>query len=263
MTVYIQKNESDGYLFDGCYCAYEGAMYKNYKTVLFNDIDEVPIVKNPWDILVVACVEDTIKYFKKVGINVPNSINIPDSIRHFISRSLYYMTLEHFKDFEKERPMFVKPAFQTKAFPSGVIRKRNNLGLLLSDYKGSWDITVMASNVVYMVSEYRIFVSKKKGVLGMKHYQGDCFVYPDNYYINNVVDLLTHDTKMPATFSVDVAVVDNELQRIPNTMSRYYTDVVECQDAWSIGAYGLDCEIYTNFLIERWVELFDTCKDRK
>ena len=253
MTVYIQKAEGH-YIFDGCYSADEGAKHKGYKIIYFDDIMEVPArnynVTMSNNILVVACVEDTALYLSRLGIKEPESINIPLSIdnSNFIKREINVMTLNSFKDFFPNTPMFVKPAYKTKAFASGVNSKRNMLPLLLTDYKGSWDIPVLVSEVVNMVSEYRVYVSKKRGVMGMKHYQGDEFIYPDNQYIYKVVQALIDDPKMPVSFSVDFAVIE------PKNNYRY-TEVIECQDAWAIGAYGLDGSKYIDFLLERWAQL--------
>lgn len=267
MTVYIQKRNLDKpentYQFDGCYAAHEGAEHRGLKVIMFEDIMEVPARRyksytSDGNILVVACIEDTEKYLERLGVEIPKSINVPQFLidRKYVNRKLSYMTLNEFKTFELDKPMFVKPLYKVKAFPSGVNTQRNMLPILLSDYTGSWDIPVLVSEVVDMVSEYRVYVSKNRGqIIGMRHYQGNEMLFPDVEHIRMVVNELCNSGEMPATFSADFAVIKNHSYHDRSNYGNYRTELIEVQDAWAIGAYGLDGNKYLSFLMERWAEL--------
>jgi hypothetical protein len=242
MTIYIQKH-GDGYVFDGCYAAYEGAAHRAWKIIHFEDIREVPARR---DILLVACVEDTQIFFDRLGIKRPIAINIPEFIMPYIKRDIKYMTLDAF--FEMPIcPTFVKPAIEIKIGASGVIEKDSSKRFVLSDIKDGGTL-MMTSSVVDMQSEYRVYCRKGHGIVGMKHYQGDEMLYPDNQYIREVCHKLISDKSMPQSFSADFAVIGP-------VNGEKYTELIECQDAWSIGAYGLDGNVYLSFLLDRWQQL--------
>jgi len=245
MKVYIQRH-GNTFQFDGAYAAYEGADRRGMEVILFDDIMEVPARR---EVMVIGSIDNTKVFFQRLGMKIPNAINLPESIMPYIHRKIEYMTRDEF--FERTVcPIFVKPAFEVKMgmghSGSGVIKNESNKRLVMSDFKEN--IMLLTSEVVNMVSEYRVYVSKLHGILGMKHYQGDEFIYPDNSYIRSIVDILMNDETLPASFSVDFAVIE------PENNFRY-TEVIECQDAWSIGSYGLDGEVYFNFLLERWKQL--------
>lgn len=261
MTIYIQK-QGGNYQFDGCYAAHEGAEHRGMKVIFFDDIMEVPARRyksytSDGNLMVVACVEDTVKYFERLGIPEPQAINVPQFLidKGYIKRKLSYMTLNEFMEYEPNMPMFVKPLYKVKAFPSGVNTKRNMLPALLNDYKGDWNIPVLVSEVVNMISEYRVYVSKKRGIIGMKHYQGDEFVFPDVKTLRNIVGELLMRDDLPASFSADFAIIRNETYHDRSWYGLHHTELIEVQDAWAIGAYGLDGDKYLSFLMERWAEL--------
>ncbi len=69
-----------GFFFDGCFSAYEGFLYKDtddYQVILFEDIMEVPADRN---IMLVASVEDTQIFFKRLGMETPKALDIFDDL---------------------------------------------------------------------------------------------------------------------------------------------------------------------------------------
>ena len=148
----------------------------------------------------------------------------------------------------KDKPFFMKPLKMSKAFPSGVVTNYRNLPILLSDYKGPMDIDVCVSEVVDMVSEYRVFVRTKtyndEHIVGMKHYQGDPFLVPSKEYVQQVINYLFRYTDFPHAYTLDVAVLADGS-----------TEVIELNDAWSSGCYGLNGKDYLSFYMDRWIQL--------
>ena len=91
--------------------------------------------------------------------------------------------------------------------------------------------------------EYRVFVIRGN-IVGTKHYAGDSSIAVDASVINQAIELLEQSTQKTAAYAVDFGV-----------RATVQTAVVEWNDGYSLGSYGLDRAIYTDLLITRWREL--------
>lgn len=250
MIVYIQCIDNIP-AFDFAMACYEGALKMGMKIIKFEKIDEVPANKNN---LVVACIEDTLIYLNKINGRVPEALNIFSLFdKDLLNRKHFTYTLQELfdypdqiKNFMKVQEFFIKPLYETKAFASGVIKDLKNLPLILSDYKGSKNIEVLVTKTVDIVSEYRVFVRRNRPekISGMKHYSGDFFVYPNKEFIIKCINHLTKYTDFPASYTLDIGILSNG-----------ETIIVELNDGWSCGNYGLDGETYLKFYLDRWKQL--------
>ena len=207
---------------------------KNMDTIFFETIDEVPV--SPWHV-VVASIEDTIVYFKDLGLPSLLALNVPSELMKFAGRKIEYMTMGEFRKDTRE-PIFVKPNGQAKAFVAGVLRKSSSKSFLFPDVPDSE--SVLVSEVVDFVSEYRGYVIRGD-LKGIKHYLGDIRVFPDMDVVDEAIRAYTSD---PAGYSIDFGVT-----------SEGKTLLIECNDGWSLGNYGLDHQVYANLLMARWDEL--------
>ena len=217
--------------------AYIGFKEKGTKVILFEDIEEVPT--SPFNI-VVAWIEDTLKYFKKMGIPEMKSLNVPSELLRFTGRSVEFMTMEEFMKDLRE-PIFVKPAGVAKAFPSGILRKASSKRFTLSDVDLS--VPVMVSEVIDIVSEYRGYVIKGD-LKAIKHYQGDIRIFPNMQVVDEAISAYTSATD---GYTIDFGITD-----------KGQTIFIECNDGWSIGNYGLDPRIYSNLLAARWIQIMSS-----
>jgi hypothetical protein len=248
MKHYIQKHNGEISL-DLCYSAYIGLDHmgklrdKDY--FFFEDIMEVPANKNN---VVYASVEDTIKFFQRLGVKVPDAINVYDGLSgsFLINRQLKFMKLGDFID-GPFKNVFVKPLKCTKAFPSGVYKGIERKELLFGQYDRTLDVLV--SDLIDIASEYRIFVVKDKGILGMKHYLGDPMKYPNNEYCEQIVETTTRYINMPKAYTIDVAILTDGS-----------TTFIECNDAWATGTYGFEGVLYVKWFLQRWLEIVNQVK---
>lgn len=219
---------------DWAVSAYIGFKEKQANIIFFEEIEEVP--SSPYNI-VVAYIEDTNKYFERMGLPPKLALNIPKEIEKYAGREIRYMTMGEFKK-DTQIPVFVKPARRSKEFVSGVLTKQKNKEFFFNSHPD--DTPVLVSEVVDFVSEYRGYVID--GVLkGIKHYIGDFRVFPDM----NVVDSAINDyITQPAGYSIDFGITSDGR-----------TLLIECNDGWSLGNYGLDHVTYSNLLAKRWIQL--------
>jgi hypothetical protein len=93
------------------------------------------------------------------------------------------------------------------------------------------------------MSEYRVFVLHGK-IVGMRPYAGDAAMLPEESVITEAVSTWEASGRAYAAYAIDFGVLKSGV-----------TALVELNDGFSIGSYGLDRAIYTDFIIARWQEL--------
>ena len=219
---------------DWCVSAYMGFRAKGARIILYEDIREVPTSR---EILLVGPIDDTIAYFKRLGFtNIPTALNVPAELKQFAGRELNYMTMGEFRK-QTKFPIFVKPNAIAKEFVAGVLNKPEDLYI---HNEVPDDMPVMTSEVVDFVSEYRCYVIKGE-LVGILFYLGDLRVFPDVKVIDAAIAAFK---SAPAGYSLDFGITSDGR-----------TLLVECQDAWSLGNYGLEDKEYTKLLSARWLEI--------
>lgn len=232
MNIYIQKFGRD-FVDDWAYTAYEGFKKRDeHKIFFFEDIEDVPK-----DAMVVGFIEDTRKFFEIIGFKEPRPLGIPEELKEYIGRKIEIKTLGEFKN-DTQLPIFVKPYDKLKTFPSGVIKNASSRKMLFNEYPD--EAMVMTSEVLNMESEYRGFVRRGK-LIGLKHYHGDFKLFPD---VSVIEEAILKYKSAPISYTIDWAVTDDNK-----------TVLIECNDGWSVGCYGLDPELYAGFLMDRWMEI--------
>lgn len=90
------------------------------------------------------------------------------------------------------------------------------------------------------MSEFRVFVMHGE-ILGVRHYAGDPLVFPDPDRVRAAVAAYAD---APASYALDMGVVEDGR-----------TLLVEVNDAYATGCYGLAPVHYAAFIEARWVEL--------
>lgn len=249
MRVYIQKVEiSDKdvergktYEFadDWVFAAYLGAQKLGMQVIFFTDDELDRIPKNQ---LVIADIDTTISYFNRTGIKVPFPLNIPFDIEKYAKRDTLIVYLDELIDYpiNFKFPLFVKPQDTLKGIPSGVLKKGDNdMRAIFSDVVDKHQL-IRINPVINMESEWRTFVHDKK-IVGLEWYQGDFTIFPDVSIIKKMID---EYTSAPVAYTLDVAITD-----------KGETILIECNDAWSIGNYGLEGKTYIRLLIDRWRQM--------
>ena len=235
--IYIQS--LNGFpIADWAVSAYMGFREKQANIIFFEDIEEVPV--SPYNI-VVAFIEDTNKYFNKLGIPPKRNINIPGELLSFAGRDYYYTKMEEFRQFP-QFSSFVKPVY-AKRFVAGVIKNQEALDVYLKDVQD--EEKVMVSEVVNFVSEYRGYIINGE-LKGIKYYIGDIRIFPNMPIVDEAIAAFKN---APAGYSMDFGITD-----------KGETLIVECNDGWSLGNYGLNDTTYTSLLSARWLEIMKEYK---
>jgi hypothetical protein len=213
--------------------AWLGFKAKGTKVKVFEFIDEVPVNRLN---IVVAGVKETYEYLANLDVYPRDTLNIPSELSEYAGRKIEYMTLGEFKK-DTRLPIFVKPNGKNKEFDAGVISKESSRQGFFNEHPDS--TPVMVSEVMDFVSEYRCYVIEGE-LVGIKHYRGNIRIFPDVNYIDKCID---EYKSAPAGYSLDVGVTSDGR-----------TLIIECQDGWSLGNYGLEDDLYTKLICKRWME---------
>ena len=234
--IYIQKkdNEDVPHHFD-CACAMYGAMDLglDYILVSFEEVKNGKfdsLVKNN---LFVGSVEFMTEVFNRVGIEQPR---LPiNNLRPYEEMKL--------KDFKYEYPVFIKPK-SIKAFT----------GFVVDDYSKSMlntldkELDIIIQQVINLDSEWRFYVFRNK-IVDIRHYSGRMDI--------NLIGAVNNFNKLddstfknfPETFVMDIGFYND---------SDSYT-IIEFNDMWAIGNYGIPNDLYVRMLKDRY---FDIIKNK-
>ncbi|MCE9563812.1 MAG: ATP-grasp domain-containing protein [Planctomycetes bacterium] len=226
---------------EACYAAWKGFSAKGYPLDFF-EWDELTGRHLPLsrDTLVVGGTVAVQLALKQLGVAVPLPLNIPESLTAFAGRQVWPTTLgEVRRQFMSgsSQPVFVKPLALAKEFAGLVLSKPDDLKRVqhLDD-----ELPLQAAEVVVFVSEWRYFVLRGV-VVEAAHYKGDCFIHPDAVTVRRAV---AEYAAAPVAYGLDLGVTADGR-----------TLLIEANDGFALGCYGLDAVVYAEMLEARWCEI--------
>lgn len=179
---------------------------------------------------------------KRLGVSITYQ-SYPNCLQAYLHRRVWTTTLKQLLAEAQMReigPFFVKPQGKAKLFTGFVAESSADL-LSLDGY--AKDTAVDCATVVHWQSEYRVFVNQGK-IVGIRHYAGDNGLLLDMEKVKKAITHLTESMMATVAYGIDFGVLDNG-----------QTALVEWNDGFALGSYGLEKEIYTDLLLARWAEL--------
>ena len=183
---------------------------------------------------------------KMIGYNFIND-SYPKSIENYLGRQVWETTIRNLL-YQEEHGFFVKPKLKAKLFTGFVINSYHDL-IQLERFSKKTDL--YCSALVNWLSEYRVFVINSK-IVGIKTYAGDETRTLDMSIVEKAVKDFENSPERTASYGIDFGVVDSG-----------QTTLIEWNDGFALGSYGLDKEIYTDLLIARWEEILRITSDKK
>lgn len=214
----------DNFCSDGAIGAKEHAIEKVYN---FENIKDVPFDKHS---IIITSVEESQEW---LGYKVHPIAD--DWARDFKKREESYFLLSEIEKY----PCFIKPAQDIKAFTGIIVENYNEAKLFSNNYDGQLSV----QEVVDIESEYRVYVNKDRGILGVKHYLGDPYLKLDESFVNEV-HLAAKKNLKENSYSLDFGIKENGENFL-----------IEVNDGWAIGNYGLSPYDYYSFIKARWLQL--------
>lgn len=180
---------------------------------------------------------------RQIGIKPPETNDYPSCLEPFLHRRIWESTLRNMISRVHDgisEPLFVKPLGRRKRFTGNVFATPTDLMFLEGT---SRSLPVYCSDVVEWRSEYRAFIINGQ-IVGLRRYSGDSQALPDESVIKEAVARYQDSGEAPAAYAIDFGVLRDGR-----------TALVEINDGFSIGSYGLDKSAYADLTITRWCEL--------
>lgn len=232
--IYIQSNsdKTRPHHFDVA-CAMFGAIEtgQDYRLTTFEEVKSGKfnlLIKNN---LFVGSVEFMKEVFSKVGkedIRVPQNSN----------REHKVMTLGEAKQLVKTgRKIFIKP-FDIKLFTGFVLDQ-----MIYTSISNIPDESMLMVYDVFespIKSEWRCYIHNNK-VVDIRNYSGNLFTLPSECYLESIIK---SNFDFPIAYTIDIGILENK-----------ENVVIEYNDMWAIGNYGIPNDIYLRLLRDRYFEI--------
>lgn len=218
--------------------AYKGLEDMGFECIKFSTLQDLADYYHSRGELIVGGIGIIRKRLKAFDID-PITVDYPEELKEFLGRTIQESTLSNIANNPETWPIFIKSKEQ-KRITGKVIRNASDLvGLGYQEENPE----IYISEVMDFVSEYRVFVRYGE-VLDCKHYWGDPMVFPDAAIIKAAISKYQ---SAPDAYGIDFAVTKEGK-----------TVLIEVNDAWALGCYGLEMHLYAKFLITRWAQITNT-----
>lgn len=177
----------------------------------------------------------------RAGRPEPSNLDFPSELESFLERRIFETTMGEVRSWERTNaagpPVHVKPRDRHKLFAGRVVAAYRDL-LSLSGVPD--DEPVIVQEVLELVSEWRATILRGE-VLNVAHYQGDPLAFPAPTIIAAGVDAFK---TAPIGYGMDWAVTRDGR-----------TVLVEVNDGFALGNYGVRGHHYTALIECRWRQL--------
>lgn len=230
MIVYVQKRAGD-WLNVNCYTSADGFDRRGYEVRPFT-YEQLCAGLLPLDAstIVHGGVDTVRRALTQIGATIPPNMDLPVSLRPWCGREVWETTLGEVR--RLRRPAHIKPLTRHKLFTGHVVTEFRDL---IATAEFADETPVLASEIVAFASEWRVFVLRGE-VVGIGHYCGDPLMAPDADAVRAMVAAFTD---APIAYALDVSGAR----------------LVEVNDAFALGCYGLDSARYTEMIEARWRQM--------
>ncbi len=175
---------------------------------------------------------------EKLGKPVPPGMDYPEPLKDFLGRKIWASTLGEVREWLV--PVFVKSQ-ATKAFTGFVWQGLADQASRMRVVTQHDEMPVWVADVVDFVAEYRAFILFGQ-VIGCRFYKGNWSKAPNRGIIEKAVKAMGKNA--PKAYALDWGVTADG-----------FTLLIEGNDAFSLGHYGLPPVSYARMLSARWHEL--------
>ncbi len=234
MKLYFEKLELGNASNISFYTALEAYYNMGFEVIHVSDIQTIEIEEEH---IFLGSINYIHSALRRLNITVPKPIDYPEILKPFLGRKIWKSTINKIANNPKSWNVFVKPYNVSKKFTGRLIQNTNDL-IGCGDL--SRDTPIWVSEPVDFIAEWRVFVRYNR-IIGVKPYRGDWRINYDAAIIEKVVDAYTN---APAGYSIDFGRTSNGDFLL-----------IEVNDGYSLGSYGLFYVDYAKLLSARWAEL--------
>ncbi len=237
--IYIRTGREGFPATSPCYQAFEGFCECGVETSFFNWFGEIVTLSDLGpEVGLHGYVGDVHAALLKLGKTIPGPLDYPDSLYKYLGRHIVQTTLGNVRSCPVG--IFVKPV-QHKLFSGFVWKNTREDRLRLAPYGD--DVQVWTSSIVEFKAEFRAFILNGE-IIDVRRYKGDPYLAPSKFELEAMVKSYEG---APAAYAIDVGV--------RGTGSLGDNLLVEVNDAFSLGTYGLNSVLYAKMIDARWKEL--------
>ncbi len=233
MKAYIQTNFKGMPFNETVYNAYLGFEELGVETIFYRETKEIK--ETGKEDIIVGGVFPTKWKLELLGCKYPE-LDYPEELEVYLGRKIWKSKINTVNSDPDMWPVFVKP-YIDKKFTGRVVRSTEDLIGCGSCYE---NYDVICSDVVNIKTEWRAFIRYGR-VLDVRRYKGDWRLHYDPSVIEECV---SDYRSQPAAFAMDFGVTEDGK-----------TILIEVNDGFSIGSYGLFHIDYAKLLATRWAEL--------
>lgn len=216
------------------YTGIEGFYNMGFEIVEVKNINDLQIEE---DNVFLGSIKFIQSALQKMNIEVPKMIDYPSSLEKYYGRRITESTIEIIANNPNLWNVFVKPKDTLKKFTGRHIKSTKDL-IGCGDRQNS--VPVWVSEPVDFVREWRVFV-RYNTILDIRPYVGD-WQYQYDY---KIIEAAVKDYKnAPAGYAIDFGLTrDGRLL------------IVEVNEGYSLGSYGLFYIDYAKLIAARWAEM--------
>lgn len=236
MKVFIQASREGMPHNYNFFSAYQGFREMGHETVLFRTPEQLRQSRK--EDLVVGYVDTVRHRLMELGISTPE-MDYPEELHAFLGRKIWQTKMSRVTDHPECWPVFVKPV-EDKKFTGIVVRSPHDL---IGCGTCGEDPDAFCSEVVNFCAEWRCFVRYGR-ILDVRPYKGDWRLHYDPSVIEQAVRCFS---SAPQGYAMDFGLTDDGR-----------TLLIEVNDGYALGCYGLFYLDYAKLLSARWAELTRT-----
>lgn len=220
--------------------ALDGFSFRGFNVIPFES-GQLYQLKNTKEDIVCAGIPFMHIIWKNLGVPKPKQIDIPDELLPFAKRKIWIEPFNDVRDrflTDKPEPVFIKPMDIHKLFTGLVVSSSVDLMHIKDAAEGT---RVMCSEVIDIVAEYRCYINFRDQIIDARRYCGDFRPCPD-YSVADTIIKAWKDK--PIAYSVDLGITKSG-----------ETVLIEVNDSYALGNYGIPSDKYSKMLENRWWEI--------
>lgn len=233
--VYINHREEYP-VNENLFAALDGFQKLGVETAPFYGFGDVETLEDIGpEVCVAGHIGDVWSALKKINVPAPQPIDYPEELASWFGREIKRTTLSEVRCSTKQQ--FVKPVLQ-KAFTGFIWNADKSDRLRTATFDDT--LEVFTSELIDFRSESRCFILRGE-ILGVRFYKGDWSKAPDR----DVVEAAVKEYKTaPAGYGIDFGITGDG-----------QTLIVEANDGFALGCYGLPSVLYARMIEARWEEM--------
>lgn len=234
MHLYLEKMKLGSYANISFYTALEAYYNMGFEVIEVTDLEHLDIKDNNIFLGSIQFIHDALTKLHKP---IPNLEDYPASLNKFLKRKVWTSTINEIAADPEAWNVFVKPKGHRKKFVGRLVQSTKDL-VSCGDLEDN--IEVWVSEPMQFVAEWRVFVRYGK-VLGVRPYRGNWRANFDYKIIEEAVEAFENP---PIAYTLDFGLTKEQEMAL-----------VEFNDGYSLGNYGLFYIDYAKLLASRWAEL--------